>query len=1143
MPVLLQLLSVRRFAPLFACQFLGAFNDNIFRSAFIAMVAFGALAGRDNSGALIQLSLALFMLPFFLFSAAAGKLADNIGKRPVLVAAKVAEIAVMAAAAVGVYLQNPAALLACVFLAGTQSALFGPVKYSLLPSLLPRGELVAGNILVSASTFAAILAGYALGIRAGKNPDPETALAFFALAVGTVAALGMLSALAVPRPADDPVPRKPRLSDFPLWSANRDIFSEVFSERLILRHILSLSLFWMIGAVVLTELPHFGEESYEALLVAVVAGVCAGGLLCHFLVGKKITVVHSPAAAIVSGLFLLDLAEAKSAMSAAGVDAASARVFIDVAGLAAALAIYAAPVYAALQAAARSDRRARVMAGLNIMNAVFIVAAALVAAPVHALVSESATALLLVAAALVAFFAAAFSLSLMPFRDLQKFVGGLLRMLFRIRVVGMQNLPRAGEPGVVIANHCSLLDAPILAAILPDTMGTPRFAIDPEQAKKWYVRPLLKLVETEPLNPLEPQSLRRLARAAANRDRRLIIFPEGRMTTTGGLMKSYPGAGVLAAKADNTIAPIRIEGAQFSKLSPMNGKLKTRWLPQITITIFPPRKLSPPPNLTGRARRVWLADAIGRVLEENAYHSADKDDNITNIFFRRAALHGMSAPLFSEPPGRTLTYRTLHRAARALGSTLAKRHRPGDAVGILLPTTLGAVAMFYAALFRGLVPVMLNVGAGSGPLVSAARTAKISRVYTARALLERLPAVADSAVALEDAGTKVVYLESLRDEIPFAEKISALLRSLSPSPFATTGLAGTRAAPDSPAAILFTSGSEGAPKGVVLSHRNLAANCAQITSRLDATPADTMLNALPVFHSFGLTAGVLLPVFCGMRAWQYPSPLHYRIVPEVAYLSNATIFFSADTFLANYGRAAHPADFRNLRLVFAGAEKLREPTRRMWLDKFGVRILEGYGVTETAPALSFNAPWQNKPGTVGRLLPGVEAKFEKVDGVDSGGTGGTGGRLLARGPNVMLGYLLPDAPGELRPPPDGWHDTGDIAELDDAGYLTIVGRVKRFAKVAGEMAPMNGIEERFRERWPDNAFAVVSIPDTRRGEVLALVTDRETTRDEAADVLRAARMPELWTPRRVIVTKTLPLLPTGKPNYPAITALAKGDGN
>ena len=1138
----LQLLLVRRFAPLFACQFLGAFNDNIFRSAFVAMLAFGALAGRDDGGALIQLSLALFMLPFFLFSAAAGQLADNLGKKTVLLASKIAEVVVMAAAAGGVLLQNPPALLACIFLAGTQSAFFGPVKYSLLPSLLPKPELVHGNILVSASTFAAILAGYALGIRIGSNPEPQNAAGFFFLAVAVVAALGLLAAFQVPRPADDPPPRKFRLADIRPVQANREIFADAFAQKHILRHIVSLSLFWMVGGVVLTELPHFGEEAYELLLIAVVGGVCVGGAACHFLIGKKISAVYAPAAAIVSGLFLLDLGAAKMQMSAAGIDSAGPRVFADVIGVAAALTVYAAPLYACLQTVSPPRHRARIMAGLNIMNAVFIVAAALTAAAVHAALPAAATAALLTGFAFAAFYAAFYSMSVLPFSDLQKIIGGALRLLFRIRVVGLENLPRESEPGVVISNHVSLLDALLLAALLPDAMGRPCFAIDPEQAKKPWIRPLLKLVDTEPLNPLEPQSLRRLARTAAKRERRLVIFPEGRITVTGGLMKSYPGAGVLAAKAENVIAPVHIGGAEFSKLSQMGGKLRTRWLPRITITIFPARKLTPPPNLVGRARRIWLADAIGRVLEENAFAVADKDDNLTNLLFRRMALHGPKTPIFAEPPGRTLTYRTLHRAARALGGVLKKRHSPGENVGVLLPTSLGAAVMFYAATLRGLVPVMLNVNAGSGALLSALKTAKISRVYTARALLERLPALADTAAAMEqEGGAQVEYLEELRREIGFSEKIAALAGSLAPGGWAKMNLAGAKAKADSPACVLFTSGSEGAPKGVVLSHRNVACNCAQILSRLDATPADSMLNALPVFHSFGLTAGVVLPVMAGVLAWQYPSPLHYRLVPEVAYLSNATIFFSADTFLANYARAAHPADFRSLRLVFAGAEKLREPTRRAWLDKFGVRILEGYGVTETAPALAFNAPRQNKAGTVGRILPGIETRLEPVEGMeDKGEIGGGGGRLLVRGPNVMLGYLLPDAPGELRRPADGWHDTGDIGELDAGGYLTIAGRVRRFAKIAGEMAPMNGIEERFRERWPEHNFAVVAAADSRRGEVLVLATDRAgTTREETTAVLRAAGMPELWSPRRIVFAKPLPQLPTGKPDYPAISALAK----
>ncbi len=333
--------------------------------------------------------------------------------------------------------------------------------------------------------------------------------------------------------------------------------------------------------------------------------------------------------------------------------------------------------------------------------------------------------------------------------------------------------------------------------------------------------------------------------------------------------------------------------------------------------------------------------------------------------------------------------------------------------------------------------------------------------------------------------------------------------------------------------ILFTSGSEGAPKGVVLSHANLLSNCRQLAARVDFSPADHLLNVLPMFHSFGLTGGFLLPLFSGVRIFLYPSPLHYRIVPELAYGIGATLLFGTDTFLAGYARAANPYDFYALRYVFAGAEAVREETRRVWAERFGKRILEGYGVTECSPVIAVNTPMHFKAGTVGRLLPLIEHRIAPVEGIADGG------RLLLRGPNVMAGYLRAEAPGVLAPPDGGWHDTGDIVRIDDEGFVTIAGRVKRFAKVGGEMISLAVAERIAIAAYPGCRHAVIALPDARRGERLVLVSEMPGARRDAL-VAAAHRegLPEIAVPRDVLTVAALPLLGSGKTDYPAVTRLA-----
>jgi acyl-[acyl-carrier-protein]-phospholipid O-acyltransferase/long-chain-fatty-acid--[acyl-carrier-protein] ligase len=333
--------------------------------------------------------------------------------------------------------------------------------------------------------------------------------------------------------------------------------------------------------------------------------------------------------------------------------------------------------------------------------------------------------------------------------------------------------------------------------------------------------------------------------------------------------------------------------------------------------------------------------------------------------------------------------------------------------------------------------------------------------------------------------------------------------------------------------ILFTSGSEGTPKGVVLSHRNILTNAAQALARVGVSGEDKVFNVLPVFHSFGLTGGLILPLIAGVPVYMYPSPLHYRIVPELVYQTNATIMFGTDTFLAGYARSAHAYDFHSLRLVFAGAEAIKEQTRALYMERFGVRLLEGYGVTETAPVLAINTEMANRAGSVGRLSPLMEMRLEPVPGVEQGG------RLFVRGPNVMLGYLTAANPGVIEPPAEGWHDTGDIVAVDEKGFIAIRGRAKRFAKVGGEMVSLSAVEALVTELWPSAQSAVVALPDPRKGERLILVTTRgDATRDALIREAKNKGTSELMTPSEVIIVEKLPLLATGKGDYPAITEIA-----
>jgi acyl-[acyl-carrier-protein]-phospholipid O-acyltransferase/long-chain-fatty-acid--[acyl-carrier-protein] ligase len=393
-----------------------------------------------------------------------------------------------------------------------------------------------------------------------------------------------------------------------------------------------------------------------------------------------------------------------------------------------------------------------------------------------------------------------------------------------------------------------------------------------------------------------------------------------------------------------------------------------------------------------------------------------------------------------------------------------------------------------------------------------------SRTFVERAHLEKIVDGLGADVA-------ITFLEDVRGRIGFFDRLRGIFGARKPL---------VPRLPDDPATILFTSGSEGTPKGVVLSHRNMLANAAQAEARIDFGRTDKVFNILPLFHSFGLTVGFILPLVSGVPIYLYPSPLHYRIVPEMIYGVNATILFGTDTFLAGYARTAHAYDFRSLRYIMAGAEPVKESTRRSYMEKFGLRILEGYGVTETAPALALNTPMFNKFGTVGRLLPGMEARLEPVPGVNEGG------RLFVRGPNVMLGYLRTENPGVLEPPADGWHDTGDIVTIDDEGYIAIKGRAKRFAKIGGEMISLAAVEALAADLWPDALSGAATAPDARKGERLVLVTTKsDPKRSDFLAFARARGASEMMVPTEVFILEKLPVLGSGKIDHLALTAFVR----
>lgn len=476
-----------------------------------------------------------------------------------------------------------------------------------------------------------------------------------------------------------------------------------------------------------------------------------------------------------------------------------------------------------------------------------------------------------------------------------------------------------------------------------------------------------------------------------------------------------------------------------------------------------------------------------------------------------------------------LTYTGLIRASLVLGAKIAAMTQPGERVGILLPTSSGVVVTYYGLLGHGRVPVMINFTSGARNVKAALKAAGVKTVLSAKRFVSQ--AKLEDLIDAVETEARVVWLDDVRKTIGIADKVYGLMAGLLPKQFRA------KSDPASPGVILFTSGSFGAPKGVVLSQANLIANCRQVAQHIDLDPDWVMFNPMPTFHCLGLTGGVLLPLLEGMKAFQYPSPLHAKQIVELLPDVKPAILFATDTFLNQWARLAGPDDFSSLRFVVAGAERVRDETHHLFNTRFhGLKLLEGYGATEAAPVVAVNHPDRNHPGTVGQMLPGMEWRIEPVPGIAEGG------RLFLRGPNVMDGYLSADDPEIVEPLEGGWHDTGDIVSIDDDGYCTILGRAKRFAKIAGEMVSLTAVEGLASAVWPNNHHAVVAVADARKGERLVLITDsREAEVARLAEWARSHGAPELAVPKKIMRVAEVPVLGTGKTDYVTLQKMAELD--
>ncbi len=1132
--MLSRLMSARRFAPLFWSQFCSALNDNFLKNALGMLLLFGfgatAAADKDTAALLNTLAGVALIAPFFFLSALGGELADKFDKGRVATAVKLAEIPVAILAAVGFYYHSVPVIFAALTGFGIMGALFGPVKYGILPEALKTEELSAGNALVEGATFLAILLGTiggGLAVTEAKSPE---------LICGVMLVLALvcwLSARAIPHtgPAAPTIP----ITRNPLSSTFR-LLSELKSDPRLRQGSHFCSAFWLIGVVAMALLPVLVTRSlggapavYTYALSVFVVGIAVGSLLAARASHDRPNLALVPLGGVLMGVAAAGLAVLAFLVVKPATEVLLADFLVSRRGVAMTLSLFLlamggglfiVPAFAMVQSWAPPDRRARIVAAVNVSNAAYMTLGGIGLAVLQAL-SVPVWLMFAIVAAL-AFALAALVATLWGQEGVRGLGRSIFQLAYDLEVKGLEHLPKQGEATIIAPNHVSFLEAPMLHSILP---GHAVFAVNTGISETRWIKPFLRFVRYYALDPSKPLATRGLVNTVKSGET-VVIFPEGRITLTGQLMKAYDGAGMIADKSGAWVVPCRVDGAERAKfwtyLRPT--QVKKALFPKVTLTFLPARRLMLDPALKGKTRRLAAGRMMQDMLTESAVATAQTNRTLFESIADAGRTRSNAKIAIEDPMGTKLSVKKLILGAQVLGRKLEPLAPVGGAVGVMLPNSAGVAVVITALSGIGRVPAMINFTAGPANIRSACTAAKVDKILTSRAFIEKgrlEKLVAD----IEASGLKLVYSEDIRASIGTGDKIKGLLAGDKPR---------VKRSADDPAAILFTSGSEGVPKGVVLSHRNILTNIAQSLAQVDANCEDKVFNALPVFHCFGLVAGLLMPLVGGIPIYMYPTPLHYRIIPELVYDTQSTILFGTDTFLNGYARVAHPYDLRSVRFIMAGAEAVKDRTRQIYSERFGVRIFEGYGVTETSPVLALNSAIAQKSGTVGRLAPLMQSRLEPVPGIDEGG------RLHVKGPNVMLGYLRVENPGVLEVPPDGWHDTGDIVTFDAEGFITIRGRAKRFAKIAGEMVSLSAVEAIATVAFPSVICIAVALPDARKGErIVLLTTDSKARRDAFQRAAKAKGASELVTPSEIITVDKLPLLGSGKPDYVAALALAQ----
>lgn len=1129
----LYLFKERRFLPLFITQYAVCFNDNLIKNALVILVTY-RLAEKLSLplGQMILLANAVFITPYLLFSGISGQLADKFERSTIIKYVKGVEIFIAIFAMYGFHIESLIILYSSVCLLGIHSTFFGPVKYSILPDHLTKEELLSANGYIEAATFIGILLGTLLG---GLYTTWES---FVMIVILATAVAGFVSSLYIPM-ANNSIPDLK--INYNLWQESVNIVKHAASKKTVFLCILGISWFWFIGAAFLSEIPILSKEIFCAneyvanlFLATFSIGVGIGSFWCSRIFENEVTARYVPVAAVGLSIFSIDLYFACGTLAPSTCNGElyglwdflsqlnNLRILFDLFFISAISGIYVVPLYAVMQYFSAPNYRSRIIAANNIISAIFMIASSLTLSLLFSLNFSVPTVILFVSIInlIVAVYIAKMvpETTLFPQPLIMAICRFLIKKLYRVEVKGLEHFKNAGDKALIISNHISYMDPPIIASFLSDKIV---FAVDAEWAKKWWMKHfVMKVCRSYPIDRNNPMAMKSLINEL-RRGKKVAIFPEGRLTETGGIMKIYDGPGVIADKAGAVLLPVRVDGMEHTCFSKMKHIPRLRIFPKVTLTVLPPVELDVPEEMGSKERRKYLSTKLYDIMCDIGFESSNYRQTLFQSLLDSAKIYGYRKKI-AQDLENNVSYRSIIARSFILGNEISKDTISGEYVGVMLPNAVATMITFFAMHASGRIPAMLNFTSGEGNVLSACETLRLRTIYTSKKFIEKAE-LENLAKALEKK-YNVIYLEDLKSRISILDKVKYLALSFIPSLYYNSFLWNDLDC-ENPAVALFTSGTEGAPKAVILSHKNIQSNWAQVTARFDFDTSNVAFNALPLFHCFGMT-GMFLMMKNGIRSFFYPSPLHYRQIPEIIYDLGATILFSTDTFLNGYAKYADQYDFYSMRYIIAGAEKLKPETRKLWFDRFGVRILEGYGVTEASPVISANSLMHEKPCTVGRFMPQIQYKLEPVEGLDEGGL------LWIKGPNVMMGYVKPKKPAEIVPLKDGWYNTGDIVNVDSEGYIKILGRQKRFAKIGGEMVSLSVVEELAVKVHKEESHAAMHMMDPKKGEqIILFTTSKKVDRDSIKSALEKRGLAAIYLPKHFVLVKEIPVLATGKTNY------------